>query len=83
MWHHRVAAVALNRQTSLNSAWVSCYAEILLTSFYLDNDDFNTAFLHANSFPFQATIGSLKSQLEDIKCINLEMYTKLAVSEQK
>jgi len=26
----------------------------------------------------QATIGSLKSQLEDIKCINLEMYTKLA-----
>ena len=28
----------------------------------------------------QATIASLKSQLEDIKCINLEMYTKLAVS---
>lgn len=27
----------------------------------------------------QATISSLKSQLEDIKCINLEMYTKLAV----
>ena len=27
----------------------------------------------------QTTIGSLKSQLEDIKCINLEMYTKLAV----
>merc|ERR1711892_668263 len=26
----------------------------------------------------QATIGSLKGQLEDIKCINLEMYTKLA-----
>merc|ERR1711892_1039903 len=29
----------------------------------------------------QATIGSLKSQLEDIKCINLEMYTKLAECE--
>ena len=28
----------------------------------------------------QTTIASLKSQLEDIKCINLEMYTKLAVS---
>merc|ERR1739836_19238 len=29
----------------------------------------------------QATIASLKSQLEDIKCINLEMYTKLAECE--
>jgi len=29
----------------------------------------------------KATIGSLKSQLEDIKCINLEMYTKLAECE--
>jgi len=29
----------------------------------------------------QTTIGSLKSQLEDIKCINLEMYTKLAECE--
>jgi len=29
----------------------------------------------------QATISSLKSQLEDIKCINLEMYTKLAECE--
>ena len=28
---------------------------------------------------FQALICSLKGQLEDIKCINLEMYTKLAV----
>ena len=27
----------------------------------------------------QALICSLKGQLEDIKCINLEMYTKLAV----
>jgi len=29
----------------------------------------------------QATIASLKAQLEDIKCINLEMYTKLAECE--
>merc|ERR1712079_623775 len=29
----------------------------------------------------KATIASLKSQLEDIKCINLEMYTKLAECE--
>ena len=29
----------------------------------------------------QALICSLKGQLEDIKCINLEMYTKLAVGD--
>ena len=32
-----------------------------------------------NILYFQALICSLKGQLEDIKCINLEMYTKLAV----
>jgi len=31
----------------------------------------------------QATISSLKGQLEDIKCINLEMYTKLAECEHE
>lgn len=37
--------------------------------------------LTADTQEKQALISSLKSQLEDIKCINLEMYTKLAECE--
>merc|ERR1712154_165226 len=43
--------------------------------------ELSIANLEADVEEKQATIASLKSQLEDIKCINLEMYTKLAECE--
>merc|ERR1719230_1047608 len=41
----------------------------------------NIAELTEDTAEKQALICSLKGQLEDIKCINLEMYTKLAECE--